>query len=212
MVSSSAAPSSSATPALTKAGGVWTEPPPLEPRDTSQRAMSAGATMEEATAERPKKKLRRRPSGRPWPDTYGVALRSTAMLQNARPLDPLTPLTQDTTLAPKARSTSPPQVVSSSEDSEDRWGGWKPAGARQAASGARRPKTPPKASGALGSRAPETLPKALVAPLTPPRRHRSHLFHHRTRHQSRFFRHRARHQHHCLHRRRPLEFLTCGLQ
>ena len=143
---------------------------PLEPRDTSQRAMSAGATKEEATAERPKKKkLRRRPSGRPWPDTYGVALRSTAMLQNARPLDPLTPLTQDTTLTPKARSTSPPQVVSSSEDSEDRWGGWKPAGARQAASGARRPKTPPKASGALGSRAPETPPKALVAPLTPPR-------------------------------------------
>ena len=190
VASSSAAPSGSATPALTRAGGIWTEPPPPppepkaggtwtkppppppEPRRTSQRAMSAGATMEEATVEHPKKKPRRRTigrtSGKPWPDTYGVALRSSALLQNARPLDPLTP-----------RSTSPPQMVSSS-DSDDQWGVWRAAGTRhQDASGSQRPKTPPKASGALGSKAkasealgskaPETPPKLLVAPLTPPR-------------------------------------------
>ena len=102
--------------------------------------------MEEATVERPKKKPRRRTigrtSGKPWPDTYDVALRSSALLQNARPLDPLTP-----------PSTSPPQMVSSS-DSDDQWGVWRAAGARhQDASGSQRPKTPPKASGALGSKA-----------------------------------------------------------
>ena len=41
---------------------------------------------------------------------------------------------------------------------------------------------------------------------------RSHLYHHHARLQSRFFRHRVRHQHHCLHRRRPLEFTTLGPQ
>ena len=39
---------------------------------------------------------------------------------------------------------------------------------------------------------------------------RSHLYHHHARLQSRFFRHRVRHQHHCLHRQRPLEFITLG--
>ena len=127
-----------------------------------------------ATMEHPKKKPRRRTigrtSGRPWPDTYGVALRSSALLHNARPLDPLTP-----------RSTSPPQVVSSS-DSDDQWGVWRAAGARhQDASGSQRPKTPPKASGVLGSRAkgseamgrptsepPLPPPRPASAPLPPP--------------------------------------------
>ncbi|CAE7537100.1 unnamed protein product, partial [Symbiodinium microadriaticum] len=104
-------------------------PHPRGHRLQRRRPHHRGATME-----RPKKKLRQRP----WPDTIGVARRSTAALEGARPLDPLAP-----------------QVLSSSEDSDDRWGHWtaKPLLPR-------RPVKSPKASGTM---APETPPKAVPA-------------------------------------------------
>ena len=138
-----------ATP-KSRPGGAWTKPPPPPPE------------------EQLKKKARGRTSGKPWPDTYGVALRSSALLENAAPLRPLTP-----------RSASPQKI--SSSDSDDQWGVWKATGARHKdASGSQRPKTPPKSSAASvgpeavvmedqGARAPQTPPKPLVAPLTPPR-------------------------------------------
>ncbi|OLQ11935.1 hypothetical protein AK812_SmicGene4144 [Symbiodinium microadriaticum] len=95
---------SSGTP-VAKEKATSSAAPVAKDKATAQRAVSAGATME-----RPKKRLRQHP----WPDTIGVARTSTAALEGARPLDPL---------VPQARSNSP-QVLGSSEDSEEMWGHW----------------------------------------------------------------------------------------
>ena len=102
---------SSAAPVAKEKATFWAAPvakekatssatPVAKEKATAGRAVSAGPTLE-----RPKKRLRQRP----WPDTIGVARRSTAALEGARPLEPL---------VPQARSSSP-QVLSSSEDSEE---------------------------------------------------------------------------------------------
>ena len=180
VVSSSAAPSTGpsssagpATEALTRPGGIWTEPPP-PPK--SRPGGSWTKPPPPPPEEQPKKKARGRTSGKPWPDTYGVALRSSALLENAAPLRPLTP-----------RSASPQKI--SSSDSDEQWGVWKATGARHKdTSGSQRPKTPPKSSAASvepeaaamedrGARAPQTPPKLSVL-LRHHARLRSHLYHH----------------------------------
>ena len=145
--------------------------------------------------ERPKKKPRRRTirrtSGKPWPDTHGVAHRQPLFAECKASGSANTPKRLTTTDGEQLRFGRP---VGSLEGS----GGPPPGCIRESAA-----KTPPKALGALGSKAHRLRHHV---------RHRSHLFHHHIRHQSRFFRHRARRQHHCLQRRGPLEFLAFGLQ